>query len=124
MPNGNELDDLKQQYDLTNFRSMRGTVFAIDGTEIRIRRPSDSVEERAHWSVKHKQHALNLLVIVQLNGIIRWFSPTTKVLQDQAAWNAIGIRAWFQDHADVGLLGDGGFTFNPQRLRPDMQIIG
>ena len=124
MPVGDELAMLKQKYDLSNYRSMSGSVFAIDGTEIRIRRPSDPVEERAHYSVKHKQHALNLLVIVQLNGVIRWFSPATKMLQDQAAWNNLGIRDWFVQNPDVGILGDGGFTFNPVRLRREPQILG
>ena len=98
---------------MTNFIGLRGTVFALDGTEIRIRRPSQPEQQRSHYSVKHKQHALNVLVIVECNGIIRWFSPMTNMLCDQKAWNSLGIRTWFEDQPGIGIVADAGFTLNP-----------
>ena len=46
MPDDDELKELKEKYDRTNFIGLRGTVFALDGTEIRIRRPSQPEQQR------------------------------------------------------------------------------
>jgi len=118
MPDDDEVEELLQKYDETNYVRLKGTIFALDGTEIPIRRPADPVMERSHYSYKKKQHSLNVLAIVERNGIIRWASPPTNMLNDQQAWNTLGIREWFEERPNVGIVADAGFTLNPKNKRP------
>ena len=96
-------------------------VCAVDGTEVRISRPSDPVMQTNTWSAKKKQNSLNVMFMTKLNGEITLFSPLRIGAHDQAHWNELGLRETFLGKA-YGVLGDGGFTFN--RQHDEQQIRG
>jgi hypothetical protein len=50
-------------------------VAATDGTEIRVARPAKYAIGNKHYSAKKNQYALNVLLVVLLNGIIIYCSP-------------------------------------------------
>ena len=50
-------------------------LFAMDGCEIIIDRPEDSRIQGYFYSAKKKQHSVNLLMMVTLDGRIVWKSP-------------------------------------------------
>jgi len=64
--------------------------FVVDGTEIRISRPSDPKIQRSTF-----------------------FSSARIGAHDQAHWNELRLRETFLGKA-YGIVGDGGFTFNRQ----------
>ena len=100
-----------------------------DGTEIIIHRPNDETLQRFYYSAKKKQHSINVLFVVLLDGRIIYKSKAyTGNVSDQGAWNYEKLRDRF-----IGLLlgmllvqcyllvvsgklygvgGDSGFTFN------------
>lgn len=101
--------------DLPDF--MRGCVMAIDGSEIKVQRPSLWETQRTVWSVKKHQPALNVLVCCMLDGRIVYVSDVrTQGPHDQAHWRESGLRnAFVQSNGTCtpyGIIGDAGFTFN------------
>ena len=97
-----------------NFFNMEGfpdCVCVVDGSEIRISRPSDDETQRKTWSGKKKQNSLNVMFITKLNGEIVYFSPLRVGAHDQSHWNELHLRDWFKKK-EYGIMGDGGFTFN------------
>ena len=96
-------------------------ICVIDGTEIRISRPSDPVIQTSTWSAKKKQNSLNVMFMTKLNGEITYFSPLRVGAHDQAHWNELGLRETFLGKA-YAVIGDGGFTFN--RQSDNQQIRG
>lgn len=113
MPDNMEIDRLKRLALNSSPQHLKHVLLAVDGTEIPIRRPADDDLQGSHYSVKKKQHALNMLAIVDLTGRFRWVSDVEDILQDQKLWNQLSIRDWFVEHQDVGLIADGGFHLNP-----------
>ncbi len=64
---------------------------ALDGSEIRIGRPAK--DESSRYSAKKKQHSLNVMVLVKLNGdIVLVSDPYDGVPNDQGQWKALGWR--------------------------------
>jgi hypothetical protein len=61
--------------------------------------------------VKKKQHLLNALFIVLLDGRIIYCSPLDAGSCDQNHWNKLELRKQFEGKM-YGIMGDGGFTFN------------
>jgi hypothetical protein len=86
-------------------------VAAIDGTEIRVARPSKSAIGNKHYSVKKKQYALNVLLVVLLTGVIIYCSSPRPKMNDQSFFNDLKIRKRFIGKP-WGLIGDSGFTLN------------
>lgn len=86
----------------------------VDGTEIRVSRPSKEPYQCQLYSGKKKQHSLNVLFITLLTGEIIFFSPHRIGAHDQAQWNKLQLREQFVGK-NFGVLGDGGFTFNRKK---------
>ena len=89
------------------------SVCIVDGTEIRISRPSNSVLQRKTWSGKKHQNSLNMLIITKLNGEIIYYSPLQVGAHDQKQWNLLGLRSLFFGKG-YRIIGDGSFTFNKE----------
>ncbi len=84
---------------------------ALDGAEIRQQRPSKASLERNIYSAKHKQHAINFLFVVKLDGTFVFVSSAHLKPHDQQHFNATQLRDKFIE-SDVGVFADGGFTLN------------
>ena len=101
-------------------------VCAIDGTEIIIQRPEDPELEQLFFSAKKKQHSINILFLVLLDGRIIYKSKAfTGNFCDQSAWNFTNLRDtfvgeyalvlvdyWHISDKLYGITGDAGFVFN------------
>lgn len=85
----------------------------IDGTEIRVSRPTKEPWKTKLYSGKKKQHSLNVLIIVLLNGQIIFYDGSETV-SDQQHWNQTNVRERFIGK-NFGIMGDGGFTFNKKK---------
>jgi hypothetical protein len=88
-----ELDQLQYIPKEPRFNWLRDNdvAFAIDGTEVRIGRPSK--DESTRYSAKKKQHSLNLMVLVKLNGdFVMVSDPYDGVPNDQGQWKDLGWR--------------------------------
>jgi len=64
--------------------------------------------------MKKKQHSLNFLIIVFLDGRIIFHTNPEEELNDQKLWKKMQIRKDFKGK-DFGILGDGGFYFNRKK---------
>ena len=64
--------------------------------------------------MKKKQHSLNFLIIVLLDGRIIFHSNPEEELNDQRLWKKMQIRKDFKDK-EYGIFGDGGFYFNRKK---------
>jgi hypothetical protein len=124
LPSDEELIEMKEKQAQRGPESMKNVLFAIDGTELKIRAPVKKEYQRSHYSVKKKQYALNLLLLVTLDGRIAWSSGVNSKLQDQSIWNDSKIRSYFEERVGVGLVGDSGFTFNLKTKPNDPLISG
>ena len=114
-PSDNEMSSLMYTYAQND--GFATSVCVADGTEIQISRPSKRPFQRRTWSGKKHQHALNMMIITKLNGEIIYFSPLRVGAHDQAHWNELQLRNWFIGKP-YGILGDGGFSFNPDPTQP------
>jgi hypothetical protein len=120
--------------DFTFFQNsdFEDVVCVVDGTEIRVSRPSIEPYQTKLYSGK-KKHSLNVLFIVLLTGEIIFCSPFRIGSHDQAQWNELKLREKFIDK-NFGIIGDGGFTFNrktdtvnmrgykPKKAKPGEQL--
>ena len=70
--------------------------------------------------MKKKQHSLNFLIITLINGKIIFCSNGYDILQDQSLWNELGLRNFFIGK-EYGVIGDGGFYFNPKGISPKIK---
>jgi hypothetical protein len=89
-------------------------VAVVDGTEIRINRPSDPHLQRAVYSVKKKQHSISILLICILDGILLYVSDPLIGANDQQHWNELELLVI-------------GFTFNHrvgQKHGNEIPILG
>jgi len=112
--------------DLNNFTFFQNSDFSnvacvVDGTEIRVSRPSKEPLQHQLYSGKKKQHSLNVLILTKLNGEIIFFSHARIGAHDQSHWNELNLRETFINK-HFGIMGDGGFTFN--RKTDSVQING
>ena len=64
------------------------------------------------YSGKKRQYSRNVMVMVMLDGRITYLSSDSHLLSDQALWNALQLHNCFIG-SRWGVLGDGGFYFNP-----------
>jgi hypothetical protein len=101
------------------FASILGDQFAnlvavVDGTEIRINRPSEQHLQKEVYSVKKKQHSITLFLISTIDGILLYASDPLIGANDQRHWNALQLRKLFENKS-YGIVGDCAFTFNPKR---------
>ena len=69
----------------------------MDGCEFTISRPDDSDLQAYFYSAKKKQHSINVLFVVTLDGRIIYKSPIySGKCDDQGAFIRCGIRAKFE----------------------------
>jgi hypothetical protein len=121
-PTEDEFEELLKKQENWPFPRLRKVVCAVDGTEIRVGRPAKGAMKNPHYSAKKKQYALNVLLVVRLDGIIIHCEDPQPKMQDQNVWNATPLRPRFVNKG-YGILGDGGFTFSyaaKQRSREDI----
>lgn len=110
-PSDQEWEDLLKEFTFFQNDQFQDVVCVVDGTEIRVSRPSKEPLQRKMYSGKKKQHSLNVMFIVDLQGEIVFFSSARIGAHDQSHWNELNLRERFVNK-DFGILGDGGFTFN------------
>jgi hypothetical protein len=55
---------------LKTYPEMKNCICVVDGSKFRMKRPSTEPHQSDIYSVKKKQHSLNVLFIVLLNRII------------------------------------------------------
>ena len=118
-PSNAELES--QTYSFLQNDGFYDAVCIVDGTEIKISRPSDAHLQTKTWSGKKKQNSLNVMFITNLHGEILYYSPMRIGAHDQSHWNELGLRQMFLNK-EYGILGDGGFTFN--RKKDAIEIRG
>jgi len=112
-PSEDEFNELLKKQANWPFAHLRKVVCAIDGTEIRVGRPARNAIKNKHYSAKKKQYALNVLIVVRLDGVIIYCSNPEAKMNDQALWLATNLRARFVGKP-YGIVADGGFTLNYQ----------
>lgn len=110
-PTEDEFKELLKKQEKWPFARLRKVVCAVDGTEIKVGRPSKGAIKNKHYSGKKKQYSLNVLVVVRLDGVIIYCSDPRPKMQDQGFWNDTGLRERFEGKA-YGIIADGGFTLN------------
>jgi len=110
-PTEDEFKELVKKQESWPFVRLRKVVCAVDGTEIKVARPSKGAHKNAHYSATKKQYSLNVLVVVRLDGVIIYCSDPQAKMQDQGLWNSTGLRERFVGKP-YGIIGDGGFTLN------------
>jgi hypothetical protein len=96
-------------------------VCRVDSTEIRISRPSKEPFQTHSYSGKKRQHPLNILLLIWLNGETFYFSKARVGSNDQSHFNEERLRDRVVGKL-FGVMGDSGFTFN--RKKDTVQIIG
>jgi hypothetical protein len=110
-PTDAEFEEMKSKWNEHLPKHLKDLVCVVDGTEIRIPRPSQPIEERSTYSVKKKQHSFTLILICLLDGRLIFGSDPMIGANDQSHWNALQLREKFVNK-NYGVIGDGGFTFN------------
>ena len=120
-PTDKEFKQKKQDFCFFQNIEFEHAVCVVDGTEIRIARPSKEPTQTRTWSGKKKQNSLNVMFITYLNGVIIYFSAVRVGAHDQSHWNELHLRDRFIGK-NFGIMGDGGFTFN--RKADTVQIHG
>ena len=122
-PSDAEFNELLKKQQSWPFPWLCKVVCAIDGTEIRVGRPSTNAMKNPHYSAKKKQYALNVLVVVRLDGVIIYCSDPTAKMNDQGLFKASGLRSRFIGKP-YGICADGGFTLNYVDEPEATKIIG
>lgn len=110
-PTDNEFEEMKSKWNQHLPKHLKNLVCVVDGTEIRIPRPSQPIEERSTYSVKKRQHSFTLILICLLDGRLIFGSEPLIGASDQRHWNDLKLREKFVNKS-YGVIGDGGFTFN------------
>jgi hypothetical protein len=119
-PSDEEFKNLKSEFNPQLPRALQRVVCAVDGTEIRISRPSAEEHQSSHYSSKKKQHALNVLLVVDLRGRILYVGKPVANLNDQSVWNASRLRERFEGKT-YGIIADGGFHLNPKNKNTNIK---
>jgi hypothetical protein len=112
-PSEDEFEELLKKQEKWPFARLRKVVCAVDGTEIRVARPSKGAIKNKHYSGKKKQYAINVLIVVRLHGVIIYCSIPKAKMNDQACWLETDLRSRFVNKP-YGIIADGGFTLNYQ----------
>lgn len=120
-PSDMEMEQLANKFSGMHNGKFPGLSCVIDGTEIKISRPSSSQYQQGLYSKKKKQFSVNVLIICDLIGNILYVSPHQDGAHDQAHWNKLNLRHFFENKS-FGIAGDGGFFFN--RQHDLIKIIG
>jgi hypothetical protein len=77
-----------------NFPNL-GTI--VDGTEIRVPRPSDNELQKTVYSKKKHQHSVTVLLICTPHGHLIFASDPQTGASDQRHWNTLNLREYFED---------------------------
>jgi hypothetical protein len=110
-PTDTEFEKMKSKWNEHLPKHLKDLVCIVDGTEIRIPRPSQPIEQRSSYSVKKRQHSFTLILMCLLDGRLIFASDPMIGANDQSHWNELQLREKFVNK-DYGVIGDGGFTFN------------
>lgn len=105
------IENFNKWLPLMPYPDLKNCICVVDGSEIKIKRPSIEPDQTEVYSAKKKQHSMNFLLIVLLNGVIIKFSAPDRGSNDQSLWNREQYRQLFESKP-YGILGDGGFHFN------------
>jgi hypothetical protein len=81
-----EFERRKHEFCFFQNWDFKDAVCVVDGTEIRISRPSKEPFQTHSYSGKKKQHSLNILLLTWLNGEIFYFSKVRVGGNDQSQW--------------------------------------
>jgi hypothetical protein len=125
-PSDHYLDDRARKFASILGDQFANLVAVVDGTEIRINRPSDQHFQKEVYSVKKKQHSITLLLISTIDGILLYASDPLIGANDQRHWNALQLHKLFENKS-YGIVGDSAFTFNSKRSQKNTEpndIIG
>jgi hypothetical protein len=106
-----EFEELKENFAFFQNSGFEDIVCVVDGSEIRVSRPSKEPYQRKHYSGKKKQHSVNIMFICNLAGEILYYSSAIDGAHDQRDWNSLGLQRLFEGK-NYGIMGDGGFFFN------------
>src|SRR5699024_1698103 len=109
-PTDEQFEEFRDAFRYYQNPGFEECVLVVDGTEIRISRPSKT-HQREYYSGKKKQHSVNLIIIILLDGQIVYCSPISKGAHDQRDWNKLNLREKLIGKK-WGIMGDAGFTFN------------
>ena len=71
--------------DRAGFLKAMRVAMAVDGTEVMIFRPAPSFQ-KSRFSAKKRQHALNILVVVRLDGRVLWVRAWQPVREESRDW--------------------------------------
>jgi hypothetical protein len=93
----------------------------VDGTEVRIPRPSNYQKQKEYWSKKKHQHSLSIMLVCTPRGHLIFASDPRKGASDQHHWNELKMRKLFEDKP-FAVMADSGFTPNP-KSKPQLQKI-
>ena len=83
-PTPQQFEAYRQQFlGFQSLSTFNEAFCVVDGTEVRISRPTKEPQQKQVYSKKKKQHALNVLFITLLNGEIIYFSSVYPKPHDQ-----------------------------------------
>ena len=88
-PSDKEMEGL--QYTCFQPNGLAKCVCVVGGTEICISHPKNKKYQSKVYLGKKKQHSLNLMVIMKLNGEIIYYSPLQVGAHDQSHWNEFNL---------------------------------
>jgi hypothetical protein len=71
--------------DRAGFLKAMRVAMAVDGTEVMIFRPAPAFQ-KSRFSAKKRQHALNILVVVRLDGRVLWVRAWQPVREESRDW--------------------------------------
>jgi hypothetical protein len=79
--------------DRAGFLKAMRVAMAVDGTEVMIFRPAPSFQ-KSRFSAKKRQHALNILVVVRLDGRVLWVRALRQPVREESRdWQAAAACA-------------------------------
>lgn len=111
-PTDREFETYRVRFNTFAVARLKKVVCAVDGVEFRVKHPEKKDTALLHASKKKRgQHALNVVFIVLLNGVIIYRTPLYPGACDQTIWNVEKMRERFVGK-DYGIVGDRGFWFN------------
>jgi len=119
-PKEDEFLDYLEYFKNYTFEPFKNHICVVDGTEVQIRSPKK--DQKDYYSVKKSQHSINFLIIVLLDGRMIYVSKGKNNFNDQSFWNKLKIRKKFVNK-EYGIIGDGGFYFNPQKEEIEIKGI-
>jgi hypothetical protein len=121
-PTDEERDQLRMKFIDVLPHELGSLSFVVDGTEIPVHRRKNRHLQKQLYSTKKKQYSFTLILIVTLDGRIKYVSEYPIGYSDQHHWNQPKLRELFVNKP-YGVIGDAGFIFNPMSgLKNENQV--